>query len=52
MTRPERRSVDGDRHPSNRYGQISTTNGVVVFDRENTAGWLQSDVSVSLQEIV
>ncbi len=52
MTRPERRSVDRDRHPSNRYGQLTTAEGVVVYDRDETSGWLQSDVHVALTDLL
>ena len=52
MTRPERRSVDRDSHPSTRYGQLTTADGVVVYDRDDTSGWLQSDVYVTLTEML
>lgn len=50
MTRPERRSTD--RTPStDRYRQFTTRDALVVYDREDTSRWLQSDTVVSLDEM-
>ncbi|WP_169302464.1 DUF7331 family protein [Halorientalis salina] len=50
MTRPERRSTDRTPSPG-RYRQFTTRDALVVYDREDTSRWLQSDTVVSLDEM-
>lgn len=51
MTRPEQRSTTRARSETDRYGQFTTKNALVVYDREDTSRWLQSDTVVSLADV-
>jgi len=51
MTRPERRATNRTRPSTDRYRQFTTRDALVVYDREDTSRWLQSDTVVSLAEM-
>lgn len=51
MTRPHQHTPDPDDPSTDRYGQFTTQNALVVYDRQDTSRWLQSDTVVSLEEM-
>ena len=51
MTRSERRPSDQTRPSTDRYRQFATRDALVVYDREDTSRWLQSDTVRSLAEM-
>ncbi|WP_299268585.1 DUF7331 family protein [Halorientalis sp.] len=51
MTHPETDSADDCDEPQTRYRQFTAGDALVVYDREDTARWLQSERLVSLAEM-
>ena len=51
MTYPETDPADDRDEPRSRYGQFTAGDALVVYDREDTARWLQSELVVSLAEM-
>lgn len=51
MTYPETDSADDCDEPQTRYRQFTAGDALVVYDREDTARWLQSERLVSLAEM-
>ncbi|SDF44144.1 hypothetical protein SAMN05216218_106150 [Halorientalis regularis] len=51
MTQPETDPADDCDEPQRRYGQFTAGDALVVYDREDTARWLQSELVVSLADM-
>ncbi|SEO36775.1 hypothetical protein SAMN05216388_1011149 [Halorientalis persicus] len=51
MTHPETDPADDCDEPASRYRQFTAGDALVVYDREDTARWLQSELVVSLAEM-
>ena len=51
MTHSETDPADEGDDPQSRYRQFTAGDALVVYDREDTARWLQYDLVVSLADV-
>ena len=51
MTESDADLTDGSEEPRRRYSQFDAGDGIVVYDREDTARWIQSDRFVPLPDL-
>ena len=51
MTSPDTDSEPDRDEPRSRYGQFTAGDALIVYDREDTARWLQSELVVSLADV-
>lgn len=51
MTRTDNRNRLPEDRSAERYGQFETRDALVIYDRQDTSGWLQSDIVLSLDDV-
>jgi len=51
MNPPESPDAETVAETTDRYGQFTTGSALVIYERQNTARWLQSDTVLAIAEM-
>jgi hypothetical protein len=51
MTRPDPPTSDDDASEREQYGQFTAGDALIVYDREDTSRWIESDTTVPLADM-